>query len=504
MLRFEATPNGAIGTDNRGYYFYELERPGSYRITAVGGQGAAPAKDDAGTSGWGRGAKVSGVIEVDSTPKYVVIVVGKAGRSARDETKCLAGGGGGTFVFLSDADQTTALDRSTLVMAAGGGGGSCIADDDGGRDMDSFLESAHASAESSGNPGKSFDDVDDDAPHVSRAGNSSSGGGAGAGLSSSSTDELAGQPPSEGGNGGGRLSPAKDSKVRDFVSGGFGGGGGAKIDDVLSKACGGGAGYSGGGGASTRSLEGIVAGGGGGSKNNTTSYKEEWSGRDLEVLESSDGLGDGYVEIGMSSHRKIAIGDKDEMFDGTQVVRDFREVNATASDDELNAIAEKQQNALRKKEWANIADRVDIGDAVHRFRDSTFENVTAQEALAADLHLSVAQRSELVRMRSLNELLKREVHKAKQLAISENVSAFRYRVVNEGLRSSLCVGAVIGASVGALYAELLPVIIVVTILIFASLTFVGIVGIVALLASSRSNMRWKRWYRRMTVDEEAQ
>jgi len=476
------------GSDGRGFHNHRLDLPGTYRITAVGGQGGG------GASG-GRGAKVTGLVEVKrgEGPKYVTIVVGRAGPTASS----IAGGGGGSFVFWTDDKASRAMDENSLIVAAGGGGGYGV-----GRKKyrrEDVALTTHGSAEASGNRGLSSDSVDGSLTKTTAGLTSSDGaGGAGAGIVVPSSirkdDVMVGKTPARGAKGGGRSDTAKDFFEFPNVMGAFGGGGGAKLEGSTSLACGGGAGYRGGGGASTASFRGDVGGGGGGSKNNTTSEKEEWSGRDLEVVDSPDGRGDGYVDI-LLTRLHVTLGDdlSDPMYREADVVRDVRNL----SDDDVKAVYDDRKASERDKTTAD--QREVLRGAIRKFRGTTFEHTTVQEALAADRHRYASQVAEFARVKAENDVAKREVHKTRQLALSDSSRAFRLRVWKDGLLLNQFVMSLIAVVVGVWKAEFLSDGLAMVLMVFAIVVLLGTVGFTALFLTARNEMRWKRWYRRMGV-----
>ena len=222
------------------YQTLTIPATGNYLIDAAGAQGGADSLTY-GHSG-GLGARVSGVVALNAGDTLCIIVgtrpSGPAG--AYDA----GGGGGGTFVFRSNADCTS-KPALPLMVAGGGAGGA-----GGGGEITQNGGAGAAPGGANGSGGSAYN------------GPSSqyhSGGGGTGWL----TVGQAGSAESFAGGGGHWAGGAGGSFVGTLSSaGGFGGGGGAGM--VCEAGCGGGGGggYSGGGGGA-RTTE--MSGGGGGS-----------------------------------------------------------------------------------------------------------------------------------------------------------------------------------------------------------------------------------------------
>jgi hypothetical protein len=235
---------------------------GNYRIDAAGAQGGAEAANYDGAQG-GLGAKVSGTVALQAGDVLCVIVGMRptGPLSAFDP----GGGGGGSFVFKSDA--TCGVQGNLLAVAGGGAGG----------------KGTSAAITTDGKPGAAAGGIN---------GNGGSAlqtlgyhtGGAGAGWytvgQQGSSSAFAGGGQHWAGGAGGNFAGSRSS------DGGFGGGGGA--GQVCNAGCGsgGGGGYGGGGGGSQ-----IVEanGGGGGSYVTSTATRNS--------LNPTTNAGHGFVTI---------------------------------------------------------------------------------------------------------------------------------------------------------------------------------------------------------------
>ena len=256
---YTGTTLDTLVTLNSGIQTYTIPSDGTYRIHVAGAAG--------GGSG-GNGAAMIGEFSL-STDDELSIVVGQMGTGIQT----LAGGGGGTFVWLDPQSPQ-------LLIAAGGGGG-------GGAMQNLGLVGGTTST--TGNAGGEGN------------GWSPGNGGAGGANGSGGTGGTGGNSGINTGGGGGWLSNGSPSTAggkggMSFIGGhasnsepgGFGGGGGPYYGSS-NRASGGGGGYSGGGGGGWGSSSDYrgASGGGGGSYNTGTN----------QTNTSSSNSSHGYVII---------------------------------------------------------------------------------------------------------------------------------------------------------------------------------------------------------------
>lgn len=212
-----------------------------------------------GAKGWGnfggRGAVASGTFAVNGG-EQLKILVGQAAPSPQGSYTLQFGGGGGSFVTLTD---------NTPWVVAGGGGGSHMA---------SYNTSADGSTTTAGNPGTSGSNNAAGGTNGMGGGYVSSADGGGGLLGDATGGQAGGIAFINGGNGG---------NYRGI--GGFGAGGGtSSFNNTRS---GGGGGYSGGG--ASHSSSGTPSGGGGGSYVNNMATNVS--------IVTGLGTGDGQVVI---------------------------------------------------------------------------------------------------------------------------------------------------------------------------------------------------------------
>lgn len=233
---FSASATGTIQS-------FTIPSTGSYRITARGAAGGSNPAYHSGNTG--RGAEVSGVFSL-TAGTVLNILVGKRGEDTNSGGKNAgAGGGGGSFVYLSPLDTYP-------LIAAGGGGGSCKPSVGLNASLStSGTAGSGSSPESGGTNGNAGGNTTDS--------NYDSGSGAGwlngSGGATVGNDATMGFAPRNTGKGGLRSTDANDDWGG---TGGFGGGGGGTTENGSG---GGGGGYSGGGGGGG---PGTYGGGGGG------------------------------------------------------------------------------------------------------------------------------------------------------------------------------------------------------------------------------------------------
>jgi hypothetical protein len=234
-----------------GYQEWSVPDDGNYRIDAYGPKGGGSACHP---SGGGRGARASGIFELEKE-NVLRILVGQRGFTASGSSANVnaGGGGGGSFVQLKTGPN---LNDGNLLVAAGGGAGNngC------GSNVQTFGNSVGQSGRNGGTCGRGGG-----ACGVGRSGGGVDGSGGGAGTSTNFYS-------SNGGAGyfGNGFTTSRGNPAISFINnglggpndysnqngqGGFGGGAAGRLEG------GGGGGYSGGAGGQ----HGWDSSGGGGS-----------------------------------------------------------------------------------------------------------------------------------------------------------------------------------------------------------------------------------------------